>query len=176
MAMKRRKRSKTRPPKRASRKVSATTEELPSTAADARQFFVDPASISTGWALYQGKKLIDHGTIRADKSFPVFSRLHVIWAAYRELPLKNIDSVHIEQLPRMCHHYTHHSVGVIGHALYKFCADIAGDIPVKSWQKFTGWDGKYGDKYATIGPTFLHVPASEDERAAIAMGWYMVNK
>lgn len=99
-----------------------------------------------------------------------------MWAQYRNLPVSlPIDEVFIEQLPRMCHHYTHWSVSIIGHALYGFTSKIESCVPVKSWQKFVGWDGKYGDKYAKEGPEPLVTPASEDERAAIAMGYYWVN-
>ena len=152
-------------------------EESTRPAAGLRRLFTDPASISSGWAYYVGKTLKSHGTIRADKSWPVFARLHVIWAGYRNLVVDgSVDEVHIEQLPRMCHHFTHWSVGVIGHACHKFTSAIESDIPVKSWQKFVGWDGKQGDKFAKEGPEPLKQPESEDERAAIAMGWYWVNR
>ena len=128
--------------------------------------FIDPASISTGWAYYVGKQLKASGTISTDKKLDVVARLTNIWAEYRSTIVSgSIDEVHIEQLPRRCHHYTHWSVGVIAHALYPICRTIRADVAVKSWQKHSGWvTGKSGWKEAGF--------TSEDESAAVHIGKY----
>jgi hypothetical protein len=83
----------------------------------------------------------------------------------------SIDEVHIEQLPRMCHIFTHWSVGIIGHALFPHVSSrsIAGDIPVKAWQKATNWKDRK-EKWKEAGCK------SEDQLAAICMGEYYVGK
>lgn len=160
--------SKRRKPSR--RRLSKQLEVLPESSKS--RLFIDPASISSGWAYYQGKKLVSHGTIATDKKWSVFTRLHDIWSNYRRLVVSgSVDEVHIEQLPRRCHHFTHWSVGVIGHALFPSVSSsqIFGDIPVKAWQKASNWNDRK-EKWKEAGYS------SEDELAAICMGEYFVNK
>jgi hypothetical protein len=152
------------------KKTSKQSE--PQSKSELRRLFVDPASISTGWAYYVGKELKSHGTIATDKKWAVFTRLHDIWRQYRSLVVSgSIDEVHIEQLPRRCHFFTHWSVGAIGHALFPSVAShkILGDIPVKAWQKASNWESRKAN--------WKNVACkSEDELAAICMGEYFVEK
>lgn len=140
-----------------------------------RRLFIDPASISTGWAYFIGSELKSHGTIAVPQKLDVFTRLHQIWLQYVSTIVQgSLDEVHIELLPKRCHHYTHWSVGVIGAALmwsgWQDSLIIKGDIPVKAWQKAVDWNGKR----AIIKKSALHEVASEDEEAAIGMGLYYI--
>lgn len=134
------------------------------------RLFIDPASISSGWALYIGKKLKDHGTIAVDKKLSVFVRLMHIAACYRHLIARMVvDEVHIESLPRRCHHFTHWSVGVIGTSLQPNVSVVSSDLPVKSWQKHTDWERK-SIKWKTLGYS------SEDDFAAVEMGRFWTER
>ena len=135
-----------------------------------RRMFIDPASISSGWAIYLGKELEKSGTIAVDKKFNVFVRLMHLSALYRQLMVSgSVDEVHIELLPRRCHHFTHWSVGVIGSTLQAYGGTISSDIAVKSWQKWTDWERKSA-KWRTLGYK------SEDEFAAVEMGRFWTEK
>lgn len=83
--------------------------------------------------------------------------------------MANIDEVHIEQLPRSCHIYTHYSVCAAAIAFAGRGISICGDIPIQSWQKAVDWNGER-EALKT------YKVASEDELAAIGMGLYYVSK
>jgi len=128
--------------------------------------YVDPASISTGWALFEDGQLVDSGTIAVDKKLPVFIRLYKIYKEYRKLRIK-ADEVHIEQLVRNTHIFTHWSVSVIALGLFHNNVQVDADIPIASWQKFVDWK----EEKAPLAPYKRRVQ-SEDELAAIGMGLY----
>lgn len=128
--------------------------------------YVDPASISSGWALFTDGVLVDSGTIAVDKKDNVFTRLCKIYKGYKKVP--KVEEVHIEQLVRNTHIYTHWSVSVIAIALYHSGCSIFADIPIASWQKHTDWQGKKAPLNGYAGRV-----KSEDELAAIGMGlWH----
>lgn len=135
--------------------------------------FIDPASISSGWAYFRNQKLEAQGSVVVDKKLPPFVRLMQVYYSYLELannaPGPLIQEVHIEQLPRRCHIYTHYSVAVAGIAFASSDCQVWGDIPVKAWQKYTDW---HGERAMLKGYTVQ----TEDELAAIGMGLYYVNK
>ena len=135
------------------------------------RMFVDPASISTGWALFQGKRLIASGTIAVDKTLHWSLRLHEIARAYKQLPFTNIDEVHIERLVRNTHIYTHYSVGVISSILCLYSDSVEADVSITSWQKAVDWK----DKRKKLTPYKRRVE-SEDELAAIGMGLYWLSE
>ena len=134
-----------------------------------RRLFVDPASKSSGWALYKGILLIDHGTIEVFGK-NVFDRLCILGYEYDTLAQKlgEIYEVHIEQLVRNTHIYTHYSVGIIG-AAFSISSEVSADIPIQSWQKATNWKT---DRSCLAG---IKV-GSEDELAAIAMGVFWTRR
>ncbi len=132
-----------------------------------RVLYVDPASISSGWALFENGKLIDSGTVAVDKKMPVFLRLYHIYKAYRKLRLSP-NELHIEQLVRNTHIYTHWSVSVIALSLFRRNVQVDADIPIASWQKFADWKGE-----KTPLKDYKRWVRSEDELAAIGMGlWH----
>lgn len=138
-----------------------------------RRMFIDPASKSTGWVIFEGNKYIESGTICANESDDVFNRLDCISRRYHYLmrAKEELDEVHIEQLVRNTHIYTHWSVGVIGTIMSVHSKTVAGDIPIQSWQKHVDWKDKRR-KLKKYG----HIVKSEDELAAIGMGLWYVEK
>lgn len=129
--------------------------------------YVDPASISSGWALFVDGQLQQSGTVLADKKANVFKRLYQIYSGYKKLGIK-ADEVHIEQLVRNTHIYTHWSVSVIALGLFHSNVQVGADIPIASWQKFTEWKEE-----RTPLQTYKRRVSSEDELAAIGMGlWH----
>lgn len=135
------------------------------------RLFIDPASISTGWALFADDQLLKSGTIATDKKNNVFDRLHKIYREYKKLKFKDVEEVHIEQLVRNTHIYTHWSVSVIAMALYHPNRTIAADISISSWQKATLWKTTKDPIKAYKGRV-----SSEDELAAIGMGTYYTRR
>ena len=135
------------------------------------RLFIDPASISTGWALFSDNKLIKSGTIATDKKCAVFDRLNYIYKKYKKLKFDNLEEIHIEQLVRNTHIYTHWSVSVIAMALYNPDVVIAADISILSWQKATSWKTTKEPIKAYKGRV-----SSEDELAAIGMGTYYTGR
>jgi len=132
-----------------------------------RILYVDPASISSGWALFEDGKLIDSGTVAVDKKMNVFLRLHHIYKAYKKLRLSP-NEIHIEQLVRNTHIYTHWSVSVIALSMFRRNVQVDADIPISSWQKFTDWKGNKAPL-----KDYKRWVRSEDELAAIGMGlWH----
>lgn len=131
-----------------------------------RVLYVDPASISTGWALFEDGEYKTSGTVAVDKKLPVFVRLYQIYKAYRKLRIK-ADEVHIEQLVRNTHIYTHWSVSVIALGLFHSNVQVDADIPISSWQKFAEWKGEKAPL-----KSYQRWVKSEDELAAIGMGLY----
>jgi hypothetical protein len=132
-----------------------------------RILYVDPASISTGWALFEDGKLIQSGTVAVDKKMNVFLRLHHIYKAYKKLRLSP-NEIHIEQLVRNTHIYTHWSVSVIALSMFRRNVQVDADVPISSWQKFTDWKGEKAPL-----KNYKRWVKSEDELAAIGMGlWH----
>lgn len=135
------------------------------------RLFIDPASISTGWALFSDDTLLKSGTVSTDKKKDVFDRLNYIFKEYKKLKFTDVEEVHIEQLVRNTHIYTHWSVSVIAMALYAPNRHISADISISSWQKATSWKTTKDPLKAYKGRV-----SSEDELAAIGMGTYYTRR
>jgi len=157
--------------RRPARKSKLSLKQTSPPAKPRLRLFIDPASISTGWALFNERKFVASGTIDIDNELPVFKRLSALYRQYKQTATIKLDEVHIEQLPRNCHVYTHWSVGVIGSSLADICSDIRADIPIQSWQKFCEWKSKRTPLVSYQGRV-----KSEDELAAIGMGLYWVDQ
>jgi len=133
--------------------------------------YIDPALISSGWALFIKGKLDCHGTIVIEKkNCTDGKRYHKLYIAYTILfHAKLPDEVHIEQTGGRPHHKFVKACGII-EAAGAYYGSVQ-DIPVSSWQKFTDWKGErkmlepYKDKVK-----------SEDELSAIGMGLWHTNK
>jgi hypothetical protein len=137
------------------------------------RLFIDPASRSSGWALFSGQTYLKSGTILIDSKPRIAERLNRLFKRYQELEL-NVDEVHVEDVPRSrtCHIYVHYSIGVILAALAAKASVFKVDIPVKAWQKHVDWEGNQEALEAFKGRS-----KSEDELAAIGMGlWYLAKE
>lgn len=141
--------------------------------------FIDPASISLGVAIFSGSRLLKSVGIVAPKKDSIFARLRTVQrelATVLGMLLGNgykIKEVHIEQLVRTTHIYTHWSVGVIGTVASLYCDSVDADIPIKSWEKFARW---HEERPAWV-KTYQRRVETEDELAAICMGkWYLNEK
>lgn len=132
------------------------------------RIFVDPASISTGWAAFRGTQLIEHGTIKVKAVKSTAERLGPIFDAYHDLFARLCpDETHVEQFAGRVHHKCVMSVGAILAAAYMAGVPAEQDVPVSSWQKHADW---HGDR-----PEAKNFETqSEDELAAILMGrWWL---
>lgn len=152
---------------------------------DKYRIFIDPASRSSGWAIFHGKSLVQHGTVEAhDKKDSIEFRLRDVMMKYMDVVNCHADmyetkfeSCHIEQLVRMTHIYTHWSVGVIMAAVLStdHVHKVAADIPISSWEKYTQWNTDKAPIYKALQSSTKKI-ASEDELAAIGIGLYWTNK
>jgi Holliday junction resolvasome RuvABC endonuclease subunit len=146
--------------------------------------FVDPASISTGWAYVVDGFLHSSGSISAPKGMDVFARLSKIYHEYfMVIKQLEIDEIHIERLPMKCHHMTHWSVGVVGAAGFQGgVAEVFADISPSAWQKAVGWKTVRGKKpeYVLAPNSPLRPLVSEvkstDELAACGLAIYWLQK
>ena len=112
------------------------------------------------------------GTVAVSKLFDVYERIALIHKLYTELQFPvAIDEVHIEQLVRNTHIFTHYSVGAIGMSFVDRCRHIKADIPFSSWQAHCEWKANKTPLEAYKGQV-----RSEDELAAIGMGLYWLAK
>jgi len=108
---------------------------------------------------------------------PPFQRLKLIFQGYTDLCRYQrldltIQEVHIEQLVRNTHIYTHYSVCAAGIAFVSEHVSVDADIPIQSWQAHCEWKGKRAPLEA-----YKERVSTEDELAAIGMGlWYVATK
>lgn len=154
-----------------------------------RRLFIDPGSISTGYALFEDGRLKLSGTIAAPARKAAFGRLAELSFKYRDLLNQLIadsivpDEVHIERLPIYPRNEQSplHSVGAIG-AVFADYATVAADVEA-SWKKAVGWDHRViktledRDKLPSgFFKTICALTTSHDEMAAIGQGLYWVNR
>lgn len=136
------------------------------------RLFIDPASKSSGWALFKGKKLLKSGTVEVKGQ--VWDRLAALSWRYTHLfsgkTWVDCQEAHIEQFGGRPHRYLVFSVGVIGAAVANIATEVEQDIPVSSWQKYCDWKGK-----GLILDPYRDKVDSEDELSAIGMGLWYVN-
>ena len=136
-----------------------------------RRLFVDPASKSTGWALFVGKKLEASGTVAVQGVVPV--RLWKIFDAYRGIMLEqNPDEVHVENFRRNLAIQLHWSVGVIMAAAGFYAVPAQQDCWMSSWQRYCGF--KKGGPFGKLSK-YEKKTESEDELSAIGIGLWYVN-
>lgn len=144
------------------------------------RLFIDPASISLGWALFSNKDLVDSGTIKAISKWKISKRLHYIRKELKkDLGDLDIVEVHIEKMNHRTHYYVIWAVGVIVEVFYKY--NPKDDIVVSSWKSF--FKLKQKDKGEKIKEVFKKVffgydeeGMSDDEIEACLMGYYFLNK
>jgi len=138
------------------------------------RMFIDPALISSGWALFEDKKLINFGDLYVNKHRPDNVRFKCVYDTYERLFKElNPDEIHIEQTGGRVHYKWTMCIGVLLAAGGKHNA--AQDIPVSSWQKYCDWHGKQRRlaKYKK-GPRKI---VCEDTLSAVGMGlWYLKEK
>ena len=137
-----------------------------------RRIFIDPASISSGWACFDGTDLINHGGIKVDGD--TFARLRTIYQEYERIAEEyQPDEVHIEKF-KIFRTWSYAkligSVFIIG-AAFAGTAQVDNDIHVKQWMSFAG----YQKGFAGIGrlEQYNDQVETEDQLAAIGMGiWF----
>jgi hypothetical protein len=130
------------------------------------RLFIDPASISTGWALFSGDKLVFHGTIVRTEG-DALDRLASISKAYEALSAMYLpDEIIIERMNHIVAYQVVWSVGVIAVATRQGSPRAKfAQLSPQTWQKYLRELG-----YARPDFAKLHSCESEDEATAIAMG------
>lgn len=131
---------------------------------------MDPASKSTGWALFDGGKLKEHGTVAAEGAVPF--RLFKIFNEYRYIIAEHEPAeVHVENFRKNLAIQLHWSVGVIMAAAgFVDGVEAFQDCWMSSWQRWSGF--KKGKGWG-VGEKFRGKVKSEDEVSAILIGlWW----
>ena len=163
-----------------------------------RRMFVDPGSISAGWALAEGVQVLCSGTIdanaRADASVRMAEIGRKFQAQAHELQTLgfNWSESCIERIPNACALETHHAVGVIRAALSPYSKVRFDPLLIPSaWQKYCGWEREIMNKKTAritdirVGhglklgsPLAPHVPLvmSKDELAARGLALFYSSK
>lgn len=138
-----------------------------------RMIFIDPGSISSGWAIFknegEGWVYEISGTVKAKGD--AFSRMGQMWAAYHKIATDYQPfEAHIERLNYKTHFYCIWSAGVIGGALASIgtCA-VHQDVSPGTWKKHVGYENPASDFHKN----YAHKTSSLDEQVAIAIGLYI---
>jgi Holliday junction resolvasome RuvABC endonuclease subunit len=133
------------------------------------RIFVDPASISTGWAAFRGDQLLESGTIKVKATKLTAERMGPIYAQYSMLFARlKPDEVHIEQFAGRVNHKCVMSVAAIYVAAWMNDIWADQDCNVSSWQSWAQWH-----KARPLAAEYTNVK-SEDELAALCIGrWYL---
>ena len=139
--------------------------------------FIDPASVSTGWATLVNGVICEHGTIDVNKKYPANRRLALLRDRYFSLvqqlelamsqrfgEISEIEFCHIERMNYRVHFLVSWSIGAIVSAISGYGIDCDADISPTAWQKTVDWKGKRGPLRA-----YINEVQSEDELAAIGM-------
>lgn len=133
-----------------------------------KQLFIDPASNSTGWALFIDGVCTDSGTIEASKG-PVFKRLIDIHAQYKELGSRiKPDEVRFERMNRVVNVAVIWSVGAIGVALKlghwpaNIKSEYSEQISPSTWKKYEKENEVFNNIRANT--------SSNDEAVAVLLG------
>jgi Holliday junction resolvasome RuvABC endonuclease subunit len=131
-----------------------------------RRLFVDPASISTGWALFEGDKLEQHGTLKVSEG-DALDRLAVIGKRYEAMSaMLKPDHTFLERMNHIVAYQVVWSVGVIATALRQGSPESTFEqISPATWKKYLNGIGMSVADFAK-----LHACKSEDQAVAIAMG------
>jgi len=142
-----------------------------------RRLFIDPGSISSGWALFQGDLLVKSGTFKQNPKQDAFHRCAQMYLDYFELgdSIQPLDEVHLEQFRKNLAMGLHYAVGTIASAMSLYCDVVKQDCWMATWQRHHGYSKKtempiHLDKYTQL-------VQSTDELEAIAIGlWYLETK
>lgn len=136
-----------------------------------KALFIDPASISAGWAFFVDGRFVATGTVCARKSDNQFRRLVAIYQGFEKVYERyKPEDVHIEQLNYGVQYACLWSVGVIGFLFASRNVMVAQDIPVTSWQSACNW--KSIKEQWIKNQDF----SSEDAFAAYQMGRWFVGE
>jgi Holliday junction resolvasome RuvABC endonuclease subunit len=136
-----------------------------------KRLFIDPATHSTGWALFNDAQLVLSGTISVEGK-DVWRRLSMLQVKYKNLleQLGPVEEVHIEKFWRAkMKESLQWAVAAIGLGCVGRAVSIAQDVVVTSWQpKMKYKKGNVPRKYKKLAASV----GSEDELEAILMGYY----
>lgn len=131
-----------------------------------RHMFIDPASYSTGWAVFENGIIKSHGTIKVG-SPKIGQRLRELYLCYSGLIVKDsVDMFVLERMNTRVHYYVIWAVAAILTGAYSKCfkADL-DEMSPNTWKKWLK-DRKLG----LHSIRELTCVDSEDECVAIAMG------
>lgn len=145
---------------------------------------IDPASVSSGWAIAdQDYTIVAHGTVLAPDA-PIATRLWVIQEAFSEILVKNKpNAVILEQVSKNTHHYVNMAVGVIMAECARRNIPVEPKLVPQVWKKFYDIRIPKGankvqyirESFAKNFPDFVDLVDSDDEREALMMSKCVVD-
>lgn len=145
---------------------------------------IDPASKSTGWSLFQGKKYVASGTVAVVKSHTPRERIFEMYMRYANIQLPYLpDEVHIEYVRYPVHKTVIASVWAIGCAMLSLGVDYheiyLDTLNPKTWQGHCGVKKNKRSEVTECGAKlskYLNKVDSDDELEAIGMNIYLGDK
>jgi hypothetical protein len=114
-----------------------------------RALFIDPASVSTGWALVQEGVPLISGTAVANPKAYWGQRLADLASQYRDVAARltntgcGFSTAYFERIPNLCADEVWFSIGAIAAGLAPYCRpEFATSLVPTQWQKRVGWVAK----------------------------------
>lgn len=137
-----------------------------------KRLCIDPASRSSGWAVFEGAELVRHGTVTM-KGKDVDERMRQLWQSYRQIAEReNPEEVYIERMNRRVHRYC-----LWAAFLVRTVFSIYGgtkrfeEISPGTWKKYLVESGQTLEVVREFWKA-----DSEDEAVAIAIGFAVLEK
>lgn len=134
--------------------------------------FVDPASRSAGYAVYDDEKLIESGTLLAVGDDEV-ERMVQLWAGFKKVAERiKPEELYVERMNYQVHYLVQWAVGIVKtvFAIYGG-TKVHGDVSPNSWKAFLKREA------LTLGGIkAMNDTSSDDEAVAIGLGLWFFDK
>ena len=139
------------------------------------RLFIDPGSKSMGWAIFEGKELVQSGTVKCKGSDSIDKRLYAMAKSLKKSleDWDKFDEINVERLNSRTHHFALWSVGMIASVVGNKTEKFREHPSPAQWKKPIGL--KFNDKGEAVRLVFEKlypgiVTESDDEMEAILMG------
>lgn len=141
---------------------------------------LDLSTVATGWSIWDGEELIDHGVIKPKKSDKPMKRIHMVWLEIeKQVNTHDIDEVIIEDVYASGSYTTFKTLAKM-QGIIEMRLIVDKHIPVyftmpTSWKSVAGVKGKNRKLQKQASVTLVErnhgIEVSDDEADAINMGW-----
>lgn len=147
-----------------------------------RRLFVDPGSISAGWALFKGKSFLRSGTLKVPnpkgKPFERLAKLQQLWEGTLDSgTVGKVEEVHIEYFRKNLAPALWGSVWILGTSAQRRGIKVYQDCWMASWQRFCGFKKGEPPTFSKLKKYYKELSEREDELSAVGVGlWWTSTK